>query len=77
MRGFYSNVVDNAELLDAYLKRHPELRLAAVCTCGKIMPASSIGGHISASNRKWTIKAGFAGRHKVDGYTVMASVGGP
>ena len=73
MRGVKSDVVENTALLEAYLVKHPELQLAAVCTCGATFPAGSIGGHISGSNRKWTIKAGFKARHAVDGYTVMGA----
>ena len=73
MRGARSDVVENTALLENYLSQHPELQLAAVCTCGATFPARTIAGHIGGSNRGWTIKAGFKARHAVDGYTVMGA----
>ena len=64
-------IVSNQGLLMRHLKRHPEFRLAAVCSCGKVMAAPSIGGHCGGSNKKWTIKAKFKDKHEVRGYTLM------
>jgi hypothetical protein len=38
------------------------------------MSMSAAPGHIGGSNRKWTVKAKFADRHAVAGYTIMAVV---
>jgi len=72
-----SPVVENEALLAAHLKAHPEFRLAAVCSCGWVGPAESIGGHVGGSNRRWTIRAKtkrgkrFQEPHSVKGYTLM------
>ena len=64
-------IVSNQALLDTALKRWPQYRLGAVCSCGKVMAATSIPGHIGGSNKKWTIKAKFQEKHKVEGYTLV------
>lgn len=70
-------IIENDALLEAELKRHPEFEHGSVCSCGMVLPTSSMGGHISGSNRKWTIKARtrdgkrFAPKHVVKGYTLV------
>lgn len=71
MKHYCSPIIDNEKLLMSFLKTHPQFRLAAVCSCGKIMPATSIGGHCGGSNKKWTVKAKFQNKHQVKGYTIM------
>lgn len=69
-----SPIITNEGLLESFLQRHPEFERATVCTCGKVMSMASAPGHIGGSNRKWTVKAKFADRHAVAGYTIMAVV---
>jgi hypothetical protein len=64
-------IVSNEALLASALNRWPQYQLGAVCSCGKVFPAQSIPGHIGGSNKKWTIKAKFQEKHKVNGYTLV------
>jgi hypothetical protein len=64
-------VISNEPLLQSFLRLHPEYVRGSVCSCGKVLPMASMPGHISGSNRKWTIKAKFAQRHQVVGYTLV------
>lgn len=64
-------IVENEALLESALRKHPEFQLAFVCSCGTVGPAASSGGHVGGSNRKWTIKAKFAEKHRIEGYTLM------
>lgn len=73
-----SPIIENEALLESALKRHPEFERGSVCSCGVVLPTRSMGGHISGSNQKWTIKAKtrrgkrFAPKHHVEGYTLVA-----
>ena len=77
MKHYCSPIVENESLLISHLENHPEFQMAGVCSCGKVMPSSSIGGHIGGSNKKWTRKAKtrkgkrFELPHKLKGYTLM------
>lgn len=70
-------IVENEQLLKAALKKHPEFEHGSVCSCRKVLPTRSMAGHISGSNRKWTIKAKtkkgkrFEAKHEVVGYTLV------
>lgn len=66
-------VITNMRLLDSVLSKHPEFKMATVCTCGAIFPTTTAAGHFGGSNRKWTVKARFAPKHKVAGYTLMGA----
>jgi hypothetical protein len=64
-------IVRNKALLASALKRWPNYQHGSVCSCGKVLPTSSMAGHVGGSNKKWTVKAKFADRHKVIGYTMV------
>lgn len=66
-----SPIISNDGLLESFLKTHPQFVRATVCHCGKVMSMAAAPGHIGGSNRKWTVKAKFADRHGVAGYTIM------
>lgn len=65
-------IISNEALLNSMLRIHPEYQRATVCTCGKVMSMTAAPGHMGGSNKKWTVKAKFAKRHAVAGYTLMA-----
>lgn len=72
-----SPIIENEALLRAALRHWPQYQLGAVCTCGAVLPAGSMPGHVGGSNRRWTIKAGFQDRHEVAGYTLVIGGDGP
>ena len=66
-----SPIIQNEALLESHLKRHPEFQLAAVCSCGKTMPATKIASHIGGAHHSKYIKRGWRPKHRVVGYTLM------
>lgn len=64
-------IVSNPALLGSALERWPQYQHGSVCSCGKVLPTSSMAGHVGGSNKKWTVKAKFSDRHKVVGYTLV------
>lgn len=66
-----SPIVENEALIEVCLRKHPEFVHASVCSCGVVLPTTSMAGHIGGSNQHWTIKAGFKPKHRVEGHTLI------